>query len=834
MKNFKVIILSLILLLPALVFSTAKVAFVHHGNQNITWHGNRQGGDMSSGDLAGRHDARPGFWATIDSHVYNNVAVDLHISGTLAQSYAWGEDDDYMLQGNDQYNIHGMANSYQIEIVGGAYAEHIMPYADEDMNIFALQYFKEIMTNLINPVGTANGNNTNRSKVCWVPERTWKNWLLHDFACTYGYESINGWRAPTVVLDGNTAHDWYMPGTLYQQIHQMWNGNGEQVFVAFIDYVANENMLNTSGVQNPGGWFYDHLQWLNSHSNQDLVSIYGDDWEKAAGVADWWDNTAAYDSNINWISNQGWVMAIHVSEAVEWWGVNKTAPTIDIPYTAYSYLQSWTGGNYDYWYDDSIQGWGKESFVTTESWECQGTEDPVTDFNNNSVIGDFEDLWKFGVTKLRENSKIDISNADYDYLQPGSKTAGIIKALNSSPKYPGDFGNSINQVGWITLMGMLYETAWHLGTGDEIAYWQKNLSNHTRYAGCFAYGAKWLDNLPNYSGIEIDDFDGDGYFEWAIFNDQVCAIFERKGGRAMWVFNKYGEVIVGNSMSNWGGEGDGDTGGHPGIFCDDNDNRDYSVTVINAGPGNYAEIEFSNPDGWSKRISINTGDDFLTAKYSGNPNNLRVYGGISPDLKTMLVSWYDLSKIEDRDKVGNDFIGYKNNKSKAMGIYSWNSEQSGYSGEYNGRLDSVAERISVVIPQDGEIKFFSGKSLNNLLYGDLESVRSYPNPFKPTDGNPETGSWEGGVILDKLPDGVKSCRIFNARGREIATLNKGIIFKSNEDSSYISEYKIFADGGYLLWKGKTDDNKKVASGVYIYVIESNSGIKKTGKLVVVK
>ncbi|MDD3627345.1 MAG: hypothetical protein PHV06_08505, partial [bacterium] len=372
------------------------------------------------------------------------------------------------------------------------------------------------------------------------------------------------------------------------------------------------------------------------------------------------------------------------------------------------------------------------------------------------------------------------------------------------------FGNSINQVGWITLLGMLYETAWHLGTGDEIAYWQKNLSNHTRYAGCFAFGASWLDNLPSNSSVKVDDFDGDGWNEWALYNDQVCAIFDRKGGRAMWVFNKMGEVIVGNSMSNWGGEGDFDPGGHPGIFCDNFDNREYSVTVINPGPGDIAELEFRNPDGWTKRISLKKGEDAITATYTGNPDNLAVYGGISPDIKTMLVSWYNLSKMENLDKVGNDFLGYKNSKSNAMGIYSWNGEDSRYSGDFNGRLDSIAERISVTIPCGGELKFYSGRSLNNILYSDLKSVRTYPNPFKPTDGNIETGTWPGGIVFDRLPDGVKDCMIFNARGRLVATLNSAIKFFNNDSGAFISEYGIYADGGYLIWTGFTDTRENAS------------------------
>ena len=155
----------------------AKVGWLHHGNQHIS----------DNGELAGDHNQRPGYWATIDTHVYNNVCVDIHMSGTLQQSYGWMQNDNGLLS--------ALAWSSEVELVGGSYSEHIMPYTDEDMNFFSLEYFKRICSELTNPVGTCGGGTTYRPKVAWVPERVWKNFLIHDFASTYGYDPGGGWRS---------------------------------------------------------------------------------------------------------------------------------------------------------------------------------------------------------------------------------------------------------------------------------------------------------------------------------------------------------------------------------------------------------------------------------------------------------------------------------------------------------------------------------------------------------------------------------------------------------------------------------------------------------------
>jgi hypothetical protein len=669
---------------------TVKVAWLHHGNQHLS----------DNGELAGEHDHRPGYWATIDSHVYNNVSVDIHISGTLQQSYGWLQNGNGLLG--------ALAGNCQIEMCGGNYSEHIMPYTDEDMNIFSLNYFQKVCEKLINPVGTACGNETNRPKVIWVPERVWKDFLIHDFAATYGYDPGDGWRPPCVVLDGNTAHDWYCTNTDpdhdHHNIHTMWNENGEEVLVAFICPHANENWLNPESVQKPWGYYNGHLQWLKDHTDQQKLCLYGDDWEKAAGVAGWWDNTAEYDSNIYWTSTQDWIQPVHVSEAAQWWGVEGDPTVIHIPYATYTYLHDWTGGNYDFWYDDSVVQWGKESMVTTQAEECQGAED----YNQNAISGDYEDLWKSAVENLRTNASIDISEAVYDSLEghpyPG-ETAGIIKKLTPDnsyvPAYPADYGNRINRVGWTTVLSMLYETAWHSGTQHHMEGWAKVLHNHSRYGTAFAHGAHWLDHLPHKAEAIEEDFDGDGEGEYAIQNNRICAIFDRRGGRALWVFTADGDVIVGNSMSNFGNEGDFDEGAHAGLAHESQAENSWFDVTIEESVDDRAILYFEEKYDYRgypstdvrKRVSLFRDSPVLQIDYESDYGNWTKCD-VSPDLKDLLESGYNLAHMYGETVSGYNYGGYRNLSSGAKGLFLWHPDAS-LTYNQKERLYSLAEKIEI-------------------------------------------------------------------------------------------------------------------------------------------
>lgn len=96
---------------------------------------------------------------------------------------------------------------------------------------------------------------------------------------------------------------------------------------------------------------------------------------------------------------------------------------------------------------------------------------------------------------------------------------------------------------------------------------------------------------------------------------------------------------------------------------------------------------------------------------------------------------------------------------------------------------------------------------------DFSNVRVYPNPFKPYDGNDETGNYSRGIIFDQLTENA-AIKIFNLAGELVNELS---------------------GTGEIRWDARNKEGKEVASGVYIYLVTDKAGNKPaTGKFVIIR
>ena len=107
------------------------------------------------------------------------------------------------------------------------------------------------------------------------------------------------------------------------------------------------------------------------------------------------------------------------------------------------------------------------------------------------------------------------------------------------------------------------------------------------------------------------------------------------------------------------------------------------------------------------------------------------------------------------------------------------------------------------------------------LYGetksDLNEIVVYPNPFKPNDGNDDTGkSYDGspfsGIVFANLSQDV-TIKVFNLAGELVNELS---------------------GTGRIWWDAKNKEGKEVASGVYIYLVTDKNGQKTTGKFTIIR
>jgi hypothetical protein len=103
----------------------------------------------------------------------------------------------------------------------------------------------------------------------------------------------------------------------------------------------------------------------------------------------------------------------------------------------------------------------------------------------------------------------------------------------------------------------------------------------------------------------------------------------------------------------------------------------------------------------------------------------------------------------------------------------------------------------------------------------LSNVLIYPNPFIPYDNDPQTGTpfvkgdATTGIIFRNVTSTV-DIEIYTVGGRRISTIHA-----TNT-------------GGNVQWDARTDDNREVASGVYIAILRAPNGERVAKKFMVIR
>ncbi len=182
----------------------------------------------------------------------------------------------------------------------------------------------------------------------------------------------------------------------------------------------------------------------------------------------------------------------------------------------------------------------------------------------------------------------------------------------------------------------------------------------------------------------------------------------------------------------------------------------------------------SPPAGW---ISLGSGLEWTVTEKTGD---LRIEMRYTHMLN-------DIPPIDDHRKIG---------------IYQWIGHQWVYAGG-EGK-DGV---VSAVIHEDAPIAVLYNPS-RNIVPTDFYLFQNYPNPF-----NPAT------TIRFEIPfDSHVKVVVYNLLGQEIAVLFDGYRSQGRYD---------------VLWDGKNARGKEVASGVYLYRLETDK-FRLTRKMLLIK
>jgi hypothetical protein len=252
---------------------TGNCAFVHHGNQGLTYT------DVFRGP-GGATDK--GFDEVLEVHDARNVPGNFHMSGTLITAAEW-----YDRTFNDWLRT-GIGEGW-VCMLTSAYAQHIMPFVQDAMNNWAVHTEHDLVNYVYNY----------EPHVAWVPERVWlasghypdagivDSWLGDNWQ-QHGIQAVILDDDPHIGND-NYWHD--------RKIHWMANDLGITLRLIPIDGEFTGNVLYDPGTA---------ISKISSTTRYGLI-VYGTDWEAAARMAQFTENCPSCLTNyiqvINWLGD---------------------------------------------------------------------------------------------------------------------------------------------------------------------------------------------------------------------------------------------------------------------------------------------------------------------------------------------------------------------------------------------------------------------------------------------------------------------------------------------------------------------------------------------------
>ena len=660
---------------------TAKIAFVHHGNQHLTDNRalNNPGSINSYGYILYVHDY-------LTNKTGRKIPVSIHMSGTLLASFMWWD------PGFISY-IRSLISRGVVVALGGVWAEHITAYFYDNFNDPSANFTKWYTQQVLGYTPLT----------AWVPERTWD-----DARTGIAYTLSKYYYA--VILDANTHHDEWSPNTNPYKPHQYDTSKtgGRILYVLFIDWDTQQKIYSLTD----NGLNIDLRKkyiWAATNSDQQMVFVYADDWEKAAGIAGWDPyNPGRYNLSLSWIAMHPWIQVVTTDDVVNWLRNGYWTPVKGYycGYDTYLYIKQWVQ-DYSYDYRRAYDGWYWGT-STEKSFAWYGSGQTSPKYALPDTIMPFGDV--FGYTSFNGSPS---NTVIYRLLAPGG-------LFDKTPR---------NELWWMAIAvanAMLYETAWHDEAdwdGDglhDCPGWGLTVWNHLRLVNVLLQAAQWLDSVRKGTVTQakyiVGDFDWDGRNETIVYNAYLFVFIDDKGGAAPYVFmyNKTRNAVfmgVGAPAVYWGTTHDmwyGDS--HVGLFADDYftaTGKNYYNAIYTIGAAYYDStygrvvVRLNAPDldgdrypDFYKYYILYNSANYIYVHYLGTKKNgtLYVATGFSVDFFNNLIYGNKLSQVNSPSSTST--FGYRNTRTGAyvyvtpMRGMSWTGTQDlvKYTLQYRAKL----------------------------------------------------------------------------------------------------------------------------------------------------
>jgi len=210
--------------------------------------------------------------------------------------------------------------------------------------------------------------------------------------------------------------------------------------------------------------------------------------------------------------------------------------------------------------------------------------------------------------------------------------------------------------------------------------------------------------------------------------------------------------------------------------------------------------------------------DAATAKLTNtsllNIVELHLYDAFGAPLTADLASPARIT-ITYTDANGDDIVDATSPQAPVNALKLFNLDTSAL--VWNPLSNSVLNKSALSVYAD--IPHFSFYALGSVIssVGLLADVFAYPNPYRPgSSGDYGQSAFGDGIVFQSLPAKAR-IRIFSLSGAQVAELN-------DDDGD-----------GRCLWNTRNPDGAKVASGVYLYIVNGpGSSSRKTGKIAIIR
>lgn len=759
----------------------AKYAAIAHANQSVaTVTGTQDHIFKPRADL----NLFPGFIRTIETHEMLGVPLNMHLSGSLLSSLLWAEQDpaDPTYPDRDGPTFVNRLKTFRQSgtgsVIGGVYAEHIMPYFEGDVNRASIRAFNELAQNLF-------GLGPEDMKVMHIPERVFHSntaWAKADpdgplkgkpFA-----DILAGGYAAAYLDEVTHLHWWFYPG---EQNNPGWDesnfgrwagggGNDEEPYHhkihkihGVLTFMINDREDQSKFGNDDGGMMRDtRYTLLDKAMSADAsqITLVFDDWEAFAGnsFASSTPNNNAdqWHATIRWAANKPWIHVVNLKDVVTWaqsdasWVVDQGQPDGKTSQT-YEWLKRASEHSYDHWYYGSAQ---EESF-----------------FDRIPMV-------------MPDGSRPALMKKYGDMNTPGTLIRDAWDRVAAMPT------GSLRKLAEWTYSAMIYETAWHDEdanpdqyqsrnyqttfdrndsgivsyedtTYDPVSYWALRLHGHARKVGIIADAASWEQQIRNGTQtaatvVEAKDVDDDTQAEYILRNNRVYLCFERWGGRLVYAFAydatmQTATQVIGVPVSNPSEEheGEGADNNRCSAFKDRyttgfNDHRHVDMDYAATAPVLGADfIEFRSKDGAiTKRLRLPRGRDVVRADYALAPNvgTLYLRHGLGPNQMDLLLNGVANLSVES----DNFYYGLRNTAGGAVyAVLGGNAARSSGSlpgAGYRNRQLPLAEQVELS-NQSGRTSFATSLAFSKTSAEDIDGD-GLPNTLESAQGanfdNPDT------------------------------------------------------------------------------------------------